>query len=117
MVKAWRAHNKTNGSNDQPIVALDGSSYKHREKALGEIQIPILKVEGFTSELPQSLIDTGVVAVAEPPEFASPPQEAIGPPQANGGQPAATKTLPAKPAAAKAPPAKPAAKGGKSRRL
>jgi hypothetical protein len=114
LLAAWNQHNKLHGAGEQPIVELNGSSYKHSIKSRGDIQIPVLKVVGFTSELPQSLIDAIPQAPASTPQaVAAAPQKAIAAP-GNGGtatKPASTSQVrqASKPVAKASPPAK----GGK----
>ena len=57
ILREWNAHKKTHGDAEQPIVELGASEYKHPNKTFGKVQIPILKVVGYSSQLPQELLD------------------------------------------------------------
>jgi hypothetical protein len=52
--KEWRLRKKFN---DHPVVELGSSGYEHRDKHIGFVPTPVMKVVDWVSKLPQSLAD------------------------------------------------------------
>jgi len=104
VLREWN-NNKKQAPDELPIVELGMDSYMHGNRQFGEIRVPILKVVGFTAELPACLqhLASGGNGSAAPKKVAAKPQQ---------------KQLPKPPAkAAPAKGKKPAPKSGRGVRF
>ena len=77
--------------NHRPVIEFDVGSYQHRDRSLGRIKFPILKIVLWVAK--DSSPGDGTPAAAEPPKPSSPTGKAA----AAAAKPAAKKAAPAQP--------------------